>query len=339
MLWTTFTLLILGGAWWFWRSRSMHWGVLFNEGKSLHAKGELAKADLKLRESLQYALSRPNPSIANVGANRVELARVLHRLGRLKEAEEFVEKGLEELENSLQPGSEDVTHGRLLFGDLCTDLGRYSEAERHYKEALGWEERSGNTGMQIIALQRLCNLLIDLGRRKEALAVLDRCSALQQIVSHQTGEKGASTLFLPETRFCEQKWEEATTLLRQRVETLERRGGAAGGSAELPRYQRHLTTAQIALGDYEGAAQTARRMIEVSKRNFSPDHPCVATGLIQLAQVLAADGNVEEARAAAGEASAIFDAHQLTSHPAAIALRQLQSKPTSAQPTTRQDPE
>lgn len=300
----------------------MHWGVLFNEGKSLHAKGELAKADVKLRESLQYALSRPNPNRANVGANRVEIAKVLHRLGRLKEAEEFVTAGLEELEASLQPGSEDVTLGRLLYGDLCNDMGRYPEAERHYKEALGWEERSGNTGMQIVALQRLCNLYIDLGRRKEALAVLDRCSALQQIISHQSGQTGISP-FLPETRLCEQKWEEASALLRQRVDALERRGGSA---AELPRYQRQLTTAQVALGDLESAAHTAQRMVEVSKRAFSPDHPCVATGLIQLAQVLAAGGRIEEARAAAVEASAIFDAHQLTSHPAAIALRQMQSR-------------
>ncbi len=317
----------------------MHWGVLFNEGKSLHAKGELAKADVKLRESLDYVLSRPTPNRANVGANRVELAKVLHRLGRLKEAEEFVSAGLDELEASLQPGAEDVTLGRLLFGDLCNDLGRYSEAERHFKEALGWEERSGNTGMQIVALQRVCNLYIDLGRRKEALAVLDRCSALQQIISHQSGQNGVASPFLPETRFCEQKWEEASALLRQRVEALERRGGSVGGSSELPRYQRQLAIAQIALGDLNSAAQTAQRMIEVSKRNFSPDHPCVATGLIQLAQVLAAGGRTEEARAAAGEASAIFDAHQLTSHPAAVALRQMQTRAQSFnQETTRQEP-
>jgi tetratricopeptide (TPR) repeat protein len=334
MLWTFFTLLILGGAWWFWRTRAMHWGILFNDGKSLHAKGDLIKAEQKLRESLQYALARPTPIRTNVAANQVELARVLHRLGRLKEAEELVAKGLEELEQSLQPGAEDVTQGRLLFGDLCNDLGRFPEAERHFKEALAWEERSGNTGMQIVALQRLSNLYIELGRRKEALAVIDRCGALQQIIWHQSGQDGAA-LFLPEMRFCEQKWDEAVNLLRQRVEWLERRGAPTDASAELPRYQRQLAIAQVAVGDLESATQTAQRLIEVSKRNYSPDHPCVASGLIQLAQVLAAAGRGDEARGAAAEALAIYDAHQMDSHPAAAALRQLQSR---AQSMIRHEP-
>ena len=332
MLWTFFTLLILGGALWFWKTRAMHWGVLFNEGRSLHDRGELRKAEAKLRESLAYALSRPTPIRTNVAANQVELARVLHRLGHLKETEELVAKGLEELENSLQPGAEDVTQGRLLYGDLCNDLGRYPEAERHYKDALSWEERSGNTSMQIVALQRLSSLCIDLGRRKEALSIIDRCGALQQIVSHQSGQ-ASSAQFLPETRFCEQKWDEASALLRQRVESLERQRGA--DTSDLPRYQRQLAIAQVATGDLESATLTAQRLVANTKRNFSPDHPCVATGLIQLAQVLAAAGQVEEARGAAAEAIAIYDAHQLNSHPAAAALRQSQSK---GQSITRHDP-
>lgn len=321
MFWTLFTLLILGGAWWFWRSRSMHWGILFNEGKSLHEKGDLAKAEIKLRESLQYLRSRPNPIKTNVAANQVELARVLHRLGHLAEAEAFVAQGLEVLEGSLEPGNEDVTLGRLLFGDLCIDLGRYPEAERHFKEALAWEERSGNTGMQIVALQRMSSLFIDLGRRKEALAILDRCGALQQIVSHQTGQTGAASPFLPDLRFCEQKWEESAALLRQRVDALERRA-ASSTIQDLPRSQRHLAIAQVSLGDFDSAIQTVNRLIEVSKRNYAPNHPCVASGLMQLAQALTAGGRTDEARSAAGQARTIFEAHQLTAHPAAASLSQ-----------------
>ena len=61
-------------------------------------------------------------------------------------------------------------------------------------------------------------------------------------------------------------------------------------------------------------------------RNVSgANHPCVATSLIQLAQALTAGGRTAEARSAAGEARAIFEAHHLTSHPAVASLRQYEA--------------
>ncbi len=135
-----------------------------NAGTALEAQGRRAEAEAAYRRAIE-----DDPGFLDARAN---LARVLEAGGRIEEAlAEYHELlGRVAAGGPAGGGAVAAAAAEARIADLLGALGRFAEAEPHYRRALAAAPPTA---------ERLVNLgvtLIRLGRRDEALAVLERAA-------------------------------------------------------------------------------------------------------------------------------------------------------------------
>ena len=223
----------------------------------------------------------------------------------------------------------------ISVGWLAHDSGRYHDARSHYAEALATARVAGNPALEAHAFCNSAFLARDAGRPREAVRAAQAGQhAAKDLGSHQllsllALREAGGWAGLGERSGCQEALSRAQLLFARGTSDADPEWMTFFGEAELEGLEAQCWSA---LGDWERAAEHARRAVSLQDPHFTRNR---ALFTAELAGDLAAQGHADEAAAAGSRALDFLGPVQSTRiskmlEGAAVRLRSYRRDPTVA---------
>jgi len=272
-------------------------------GAALWSGGDLAPAEVLLREVLERALDREGDDGPTTAAARMNLSMLLLTKGDYEEAEALARRSLDVTireHGRAHPGTaSSLEH----MGRIQQQMGRYDEAEASFRDALALQRQLfGEEDPRIVTtLTDLSTLARDRGDVQDS-ETLSREALAMGLRIYGEGHPELTTLHsnLGLNLEAQGRLDEAAVELEEalRVGRLSGKDQQMGTSTAL----NNLALLREAQGKLAEAVAMHLENLELRKAIYGDEHLKVANTLNNLASSLRAEGNFDEAEARYREA-------------------------------------
>ena len=251
-----------------------------------------ALAERALRVA-QATLGSDDLIVARVSFN---LAKIVREQGDLPASEMLNRRALAIREARLGPDSLDVAKSLVPLAGVLKDMGKFAEAKPLYERSIEIRERlDGPESAQLVpTLVNFGDLLIQMGNLAGAKESLNRALRLQEKVDPEHVYVAHIVSYLGVSARTEKEFELERDYFKRALKVQEKTGGPVDRGAALSR----LSLARLSqeAGDLKGAKQEATLALEILRKLFGEDSRDVAYGEGLFGDLLAAGGDLAEAR-------------------------------------------
>jgi tetratricopeptide (TPR) repeat protein len=206
------------------------------------------------------------------------LSAMVHS-GRGRQAHQGVQEMLELAEQAKNPRA--LAAALIAAGRIERELGNFTRAREHFSRAAREAGAASDDKAMLDALLQEATVIIDLGRPRDSLGLLDAAEALQARARIDASERIA--IVRGDALGQAGRAREAIAELTRVLPKLEAR------AIRDPQARMHLSTAlgQLAAAqlqiDREAARKTLTRVLALDEESYGPNHPEVAKALHDLA--------------------------------------------------------
>ena len=194
------------------------------------------------------------------------------------------------------------------------DAGNLTTAREYYSRGAQEAGRSGDDAVLLDAILEESNVIVDLGRPRDSLGLLDAAAALK--VRAKLDDENRIALARADALGQAGRSKEAIEVTMQVLPEVEARAFRdPSRRTQLSTALGQLAAAQIARDDNEGAIKTLGRALDIDVGTYGPSHPEVAKTLHDLATAEIDSERYADARKHIDRALSIFVAFYGEHHP------------------------